>query len=56
MLTSRLVEYEGAPHGFFNPGAGPPRWFEETTALATAFVLEHTRPHATEPPHQGGNR
>ena len=36
----RLVEYEGAPHGFFNPGAGEARWHEETTALAAAFVLE----------------
>ncbi|MCX4851226.1 alpha/beta hydrolase [Streptomyces sp. NBC_00893] len=38
----RLVEYEGAPHGFFNPEAGAARWFEEPMAETVAFVRSHS--------------
>ncbi|MFD4941273.1 hypothetical protein ACFWNT_01755 [Streptomyces sp. NPDC058409] len=38
----RLVEYTGAPHGFFNPGSGEERWFEEPVCRAVAFVTEQT--------------
>lgn len=37
--TCDLVEFDGAPHGFFNPGSGKAHWFEEPTAQAAAFVL-----------------
>nr|WP_223183591.1 MULTISPECIES: alpha/beta hydrolase [unclassified Streptomyces] len=33
-----LVTYEGAPHGFFNPGAEKKSWHEEPMGLAVSFV------------------
>lgn len=40
----RLLAYEGAPHGFFNPGVGQARWFEEPASEAVAFVLARSAP------------
>ncbi|MBO1417716.1 alpha/beta hydrolase [Streptomyces sp. FH025] len=40
----RLVEYQGAPHGFFNPDTDDPGWFRDTTDRAVRFVLDHLDP------------
>lgn len=36
----RVAEYEGAPHAFFNPGAGDGSWYHETLAETIRFLEE----------------
>ena len=37
-VTRELIEYEGAPHGFFNPQAADGRYFEPTLKETIAFL------------------